>query len=338
MGALLGFDSLLQQDGMKRLAEDDVQTRSYRVKMSLVERPGLEQRSVAAITELTSRVSNSEIPKYLDQLEIPFVATFDPNTGKFRSQRGENTPRPIDLVLATNMLSVGVDVNRLGVMVVNGQPKGTAEYIQATSRVGRAFPGLVASVLTWARPRDLSHYETFEHYHATFYQHVEAQSVTPFSPRAMDRGLTGTMLSVIRNRFDPFSPNAGAGALNGPSRPEMLSTIEALSERTWEVTEDSARRGLVTAELKSRADQWAREAGVPGRLLVYQKYGAGPTAYALLEVPGLRPWSTWTVPMSMREVEPGVNLVMEDDRSHDDPEWNARAIDDEADTDEEVSS
>ena len=71
------------------------------------------------------------------------------------------------------MLSVGVDINRIGLMVVNGQPKNTAEYIQATSRVGRSFPGLVCTVLTWSRPRDLSHYETFEHYHATFYKHVE---------------------------------------------------------------------------------------------------------------------------------------------------------------------
>lgn len=332
------FNSLRELGGMKRLAEDDVKTRAFRVKMSLVERPGLEQRSTGEPAELTSRVSNSEIPKYLDQLEIPFDAAFDPTTGKYKVRREENAPRPIDVVLATNMLSVGVDVNRLGVMVVNGQPKGTAEYIQATSRVGRAFPGLVASVLTWARPRDLSHYETFEHYHATFYQHVEAQSVTPFSPRAMDRGLTGTMLSVMRNRFDPFSPNAGAGALNSPSRPEMVSTIEALSARTWEVTEDSAKKGLATAELKSRADQWAKEAGVTGRLLVYQKYGAGPTAYALLEAPGLRPWSTWTVPMSMREVEPGVNLVMEDDRSLNDPRWNARPANNDADSDEEASS
>jgi hypothetical protein len=221
-------------------------------------------------------------------------------------------------------------VSRLGVMVVNGQPKGTAEYIQATSRVGRAFPGLVAAVLTWARPRDLSHYETFEHYHATFYQHVEAQSVTPFSPRAMDRGLTGAMLAMMRNRFEPFSPNPGAGALSSPSRPEMVSVIDSVTARTWEVTEDSAKKGLATAELKSRADLWAKEAAVPGRLLVYQKYGAGPTAYALLEAPGIRPWSTWTVPMSMREVEPGVNLVMEDDRSNQDPVWRPRPTDDDA--------
>ena len=318
------FNSLRELGGMKRLAEDDVQTRSYRVKMSLVQRPGLEQRSVSTIAELTSRVSNADIPKYLDQLEIPFDGTFDLTKGKFVVQRAPDAPRPIDVVLATNMLSVGVDVNRLGVMVVNGQPKGTAEYIQATSRVGRAFPGLVAAVLTWARPRDLSHYETFEHYHATFYQHVEAQSVTPFSPRAMDRGLTGAMLAVMRNRFEPFAPNPGASALTSPSLPAMMSTVDSLTERTWEVTEDSAKKNLATAELKSRADAWAKEVSVPGRMLVYQKYGAGPTAYALLEAPGIKPWSTWTVPMSMREVEPGVNLVMEDDRSTEDPLWRPR--------------
>lgn len=319
------FNSLRELGGMKRLAEDDVQTRSYRVKMSLVQRPGLEQRTVSTIAELTSRVSNADIPKYLDQLEIPFDAAYDTNAARLaKNHRAPEVPRPIDVVLATNMLSVGVDVNRLGVMVVNGQPKGTAEYIQATSRVGRAYPGLVAAVLTWARPRDLSHYETFEHYHATFYQHVEAQSVTPFSPRAMDRGLTGAMLAVMRNRFEPFAPNPGAGALTSPSRPEVASTVDSVTERAWEVTEDSAKKNLAMAEMKSRADEWAKEAAVPGRVLVYQKYGAGPTAYALLEAPGIKPWSTWTVPMSMREVEPGVSLVMEDDRSNQDPVWRPR--------------
>ena len=73
-------------------------------------------------------------------------------------------------------------------MVVAGQPKATAEYIQATSRVGRHHPGLVATVYNWARPRDLSHYERFEHYHATFYQHVEALSVTPFAPARWTEG------------------------------------------------------------------------------------------------------------------------------------------------------
>ena len=320
------FNSLRELGGMRRLAEDDVQTRAFRVGMGLVGRPGLSKRSVDEISELTSRVSSHDIPRYLDQLEVPFDGVFDPAQGTWKTNsRKPGEARPIDAVLATNMLSVGVDVNRLGVMVVNGQPKGAAEYIQATSRVGRAWPGLVATVFTWARPRDLSHYETFEHYHATFYQHVEAQSVTPFSPRALDRGLTGAMLSVMRHGYGPFAANDGAGAMDSPSRSEMLETIDAMSSRTWEVTEDSRKRALTEAELKARADDWAREAGVGGRTLVYRKSGAGPTAYPLMSRPNANPWGDWTVPMSMREVEPGVRLVMDDEYPVGESEWRPRA-------------
>jgi hypothetical protein len=125
--------------------------------------------------------------------------------------------------------------------------------------------------------------------------------------------------------------------MTSPSRAEVISTVDSVAERTWEVTEDSAKKNLATAELKSRADEWAKEAGVPGRMLVYQRYGAGPTAYALLEAPGIKPWSTWTVPMSMREVEPGVNLVMEDDRSNQDPAWRPRPTSEDEATDVEES-
>src|SRR5262249_49523207 len=155
--------------GMRRLAEDDVRSRAFRATLAEFERPGLAQRDVRQIQELTSRASSSAIPRILDRMEDTF-----PEIGVRKDQT------PIDIALATNMLSVGVDVQRLGLWVVNGQPKTTAEYIQATSRVGRHRPGFVCTVLNWSRPRDLSHYENFEHYHATFYQHVEALSVTPF--------------------------------------------------------------------------------------------------------------------------------------------------------------
>src|SRR5262249_4984252 len=129
---------------------------------------------------------------------------------KNRRQGEDFIHRPLDVLLATNMISVGVDVPRLGLMVVAGQPKTTAEYIQATSRVGRKHPGLVCTVYNWARPRDMSHYETFEHYHATFYKHVEALSVTPFSAGATYRGLSALLVSLIRLPGFEFNSNEKA--------------------------------------------------------------------------------------------------------------------------------
>lgn len=305
------FNSLRELGGMKRLAEDDVQTRAYRVRMSLVDRPGLSQRSVSNIRELTSRVNSRDIPRYLDQLEVKFKAAIDPEKGHYVCTWADGDVRAIDVVLATNMLSVGVDVNRLGLMVVNGQPKGTAEYIQATSRVGRSFPGLVCTVLTWARPRDLSHYETFEHYHATFYKHVEAQSVTPFSPRAMDRGLTGTLLSVMRLEHPIFAPNDGAGALDKPDKNEAAEARTLVVERAWQVSQEGDLRDLAEGELKERLDEWSTEAGKGGRTLAYERKGQNKqTTVALLKRPGIQAWDNFTVPMSMREVEPGVRLIM----------------------------
>lgn len=307
------FNSLRELGGMRRLAEDDVQTRAYRVQMSDVKRPGLSQRSVRIVDELTSRVSNKEIPKKLDQLEVKFKPTWE---------KGET--RAIDIVLATNMLSVGVDVNRIGLMVVNGQPKNTAEYIQATSRVGRSFPGLVCTVLTWSRPRDLSHYETFEHYHATFYKHVEAQSVTPFAARALDRGLTGAMVSLLRLENDSMNPNPGAQSLDSSGKGEALRARKVLSERAWKV-KDKAARTTADNMTADRIDRWVKESVKAGRRLGYEtERGQGDLA-ALLKKPGALAWDEFTVPMSMREVEPGVQLIMDASKhSSEPPSWKPK--------------
>lgn len=135
--------------------------------------------------ELTSREKSEDIGRVIQQ-ELPVKFTKDGST------------YPYDFVLASNMISVGVDVGRLGSMVVVGQPKATAEYIQATSRVGRENPGIVLTTYNQAKSRDRSHYEQFCQYHASFYKYVEATSITPFADRARDRALQTLYIILCR--------------------------------------------------------------------------------------------------------------------------------------------
>ena len=136
------------------------------------------------------------------------------------------------MAIATNMISVGLDITRLGLMVVLGQPKTSAEYIQATSRVGRdpERPGLVVTLLNIHRPRDRSHYERFAVFHQSFYRSVEATSVTPFSPRALDRGLAGTLVALVRLGHAPMTPPKGAvEILTSGQRLDFV--VQALADR-----------------------------------------------------------------------------------------------------------
>lgn len=310
------FNSLRELGGMRRLVEDDVTTRVFRVERDEdLARPGLAGRQLRNIEELTSRLSSDKIPVTLDWLEEGFDPTADAEREAARD-RGEpiKRRRPIDALLATNMVSVGVDVRRLGLMVVAGQPKNTAEYIQATSRVGRSSPGLVTTVLNWARPRDLSHYERFEHYHATFYQYVEALSVTPFAKRAVDRGLSGLLVSLLRIDVPDLTPNAGAGQLKRGAA-YSKDVVEEIVRRAWNVAQDSDLKELITEMLRERLDQWKHEAEMPGRSLVYKatkSAGAGGEAAPLLRTPGVQSWDSFTLLNSLRDVEPSINLIKKD--------------------------
>jgi hypothetical protein len=152
--------------------------------------------------ELTSRKNSGEVLDNLHALENDI----------FQIEK-----KPIDLALATNMISVGLDVSRLGLMTVNGQPKTTAEYIQATSRVGRDIeggPGLVVVLYDVSRSRDRSHFETFQYYHSKLYASVEPTSVTSFSTPVMKRFMHAVIISILRWGKDfsvsserPFPPN-----------------------------------------------------------------------------------------------------------------------------------
>ena len=145
-----------------------------------------ERRFINRDLELTSRIQSSAITEVLQQLFSPYPG-------------GENR-RPVDVCLATNMIQVGLDVPRLGLMTVVGQPKTTSEYIQATSRVGRSAtgPGLVLAVYNAAKPRDRSHYEHFRAYHQSIYRWVEPTSVTPFAVPVRERALHAQIVTLAR--------------------------------------------------------------------------------------------------------------------------------------------
>ena len=303
------FNSLRELGGMRRLVDDDVQTRARRIERE--DRPGLSNRFVRIVEELTSRVSSSDIPVRLDQLEVPFKAPGE------NFEKGET--RPVDVVLATNMLSVGVDVGRLGVMVVAGQPKSTAEYIQATSRVGRRHPGLVLSLLNWSRPRDLSHYESFEHYHATFYQQVEALSVTPFSSRALDRGLAGALAAWTRLSSLEGNPNGAAAEVATIIDHDEATKIFEL--RAENISDDSEVGERVHQFTKQKLEEWSDEADRGERHLGYRESRDGTTV-GLLRQPGTGRWQSFTVPNSMREVEPNVGLILRPERHEDLEPWD----------------
>lgn len=305
------FTSTRELAGMRRLVEDDVADR-----LANPQGHGTKRKR-PIIAELTSRMPSSRIATTLADLEHGFDPALDTNAAleEFRARTNkEAAPKTerqfaLDVLLATSMLQVGVDVQRLGLMMVTGQPKSTAEYIQATSRIGRdpARPGLVLTVYQWNRPRDLAHYESFAYDHATFGMRVEGVATTPFSDRALDRGLTAVLVAALRHHDAASLPNTAAGtlALSGPAIQAVLGAIEA---RAAVVTHDPERARRARQAAQYRLDSWDRKRSPATGQLGYQ---VDADVTGLLARPDTGTWDTWTAPMSLREVEPDIALQLD---------------------------
>lgn len=237
------FNSLRELGGASTQILDDVQSRlDYLAKTKFAsEYPGVDTSKGYTYTEeLTSRMSNSEITEII-QVKLK------------RSYSQGNHADVFDYLLASNMISVGVDVGRLGAMVVAGQPKTNAEYIQATSRVGRDNPGLVVAVYNASRSRDRSHYEQFLKYHSALYRYVEATSLTPFSDRARDRGLHALYVSLCRYLIENLRGNSQA--INYRSdNPEVKKVEKIIIDYVRRVDPDEL--AAVRDELKDIQDAW----------------------------------------------------------------------------------
>lgn len=203
--ALCYFNALRELGGARRIVEDEVRMRlaSYGDERRRLDPPDapFADRRLREPLELTSRVSTDKVAEAKERLGRPSA---DPKDG-------------VDVALATNMISVGLDIGRLGLMLVQGQPKTAAEYIQATSRVGRREeqPGLVLALLNAHKPRDRLHHEGFRQFHACFYRSVEATSVTPWAARALDRALAAVVVAAGRHLAPQLSPEDAAARFRG---------------------------------------------------------------------------------------------------------------------------
>lgn len=237
-------NSIRELGRTKTVTYDDVKEHSQ----TLCERYGKQghQRyfNDKAVRELTSRIPAEDIPDILQRL---FVSHPDKEA--------------IDVLLATNMISVGVDVDRLGLMVILGQPKTTSEYIQASSRVGRKYPGLVFMLASSVKSRDRSHYEQFRQYHQSIYRHVEPTSVTPFSPPAREKALHAVLISIIRH-VGGLGKNEDLKKLD-VSDPRIRNAVKLLMDRvrTVDKSEEEATEGEVDRILSEIQDLTKLEGG-----------------------------------------------------------------------------
>ncbi len=305
--ALCYFNALRELGGARRIVEDEVRERAGRYgtrrrRKSPEDQP-FADRSIGLVMELTSRESTDKVALAKQRLETPFL-------------RGEET---VDVALATNMISVGLDITRLGLMLVQGQPKTAAEYIQATSRVGRDHnrPGLVVPVLNLHKPRDRMHFEHFGHFHRTFYRAVEATSVTPWAARALDRALAAVVVSAARHLDPSMTPDTAVSEL--VNHPEVAKAVRDFIVSRAPETAVAGGRATLGALIDGIMTDWrdtAEERTVGGSAFAYshkkspQRLLHQPLEADLEGLPAAH--QRFVAGRSMRDVEAAVRMKVKD--------------------------
>jgi hypothetical protein len=285
------FNSLRELGGAATLLVADA--RDYlRVIIDRHGFPYSKIRQLLNVEELTSRIRGDKIPAAIQKLEIPFR----------RNAQGY-VEETVEACLASNIIEVGIDIDRLSLMVIVGQPKTTSQYIQVSSRVGRSAnaPGLVVITFSQSKPRDRSHYERFRSYHQRLYAQVEPTSVTPFSPPAVDRALHGIIVAAARQ--------LGSGSQASMPRPfplvrgKVLRNLieDMIDQRVLKV--DPAESDNVRQKMLQRLREWA--VWNPAE---YGTFGPPPDNPPLIHPAGSREpvgWNghSWPTLSSLRDVD-----------------------------------
>lgn len=280
------FNSLRVLGGARMQVQDDVNDR-LELLAALHSKPKREI-PVDRRIELTSREPSGDIPDHLRRMDIGLP--------------GSET---LDVILATNMISVGVDINRLGLMAVMGQPQSTSEYIQATSRVGRRYPGLVVTMLNAAKSRDRSHYESFRDYHSALYRQVESSSVTPFSAQARSRALHAVFIALARLTVQDLRSNDGARRI-GQTLDHLDGAKSAILDRVRRVEPDEA--AATSAELEQIIAAWVARAEEEPDLVYANQHHPDKALLGDAGLAGEDFQSTFPTLWSLRDVDLSSNL------------------------------
>ena len=241
------FNSLRDLGKCSTLVCDDVKDSIRFMKGRLSTRH--DARNYTLPDELTSRVTTTELNKTLDKLEKNTYSSTNPGRGSKKAS---------DIVLATNMISVGIDVARLNVMLMVGQPKLTSEYIQASSRVGRNDPGVVFVQYDAGKSRDRSHYEQFRPYHEGFYRYVEPTGATPFSRPAIDRAIHAVLVSMLRAKSSDYQDDPNQINVKGKVLADSVEVIMHRMEDVLKKINPNSQAPSSESALKDELD-YARE-------------------------------------------------------------------------------
>ena len=234
------------------------------------------------VDELTSNVKHYELPQKLERLFLPAT-----------------DPESLSIVAATNMISVGVDVPRLGLMTIYGQPFSTSEYIQASSRVGRktTHPGLVVTHFSKTKIRDTSHYETFHSFHQALYRFIEPTSVTPLALPARFRCLPAALIGTVRQACGLLNNDSARDF--DPNKAEIRHAINVLESRLSATLDPETIDAQV--QLKALVDDWTSRTMRQGRSMFFDSRGQGH--YSLIGNISNPKIGSWACPTSFRNVD-----------------------------------
>ena len=243
-------------------------------------------RRFPRIRELTGRLSDDQIPRSIDELSQPAGS------------------RATDVCLASNIIEVGIDIDRLSLMTVVGQPKTTSTYIQVTGRVGRLWqerPGLIVTIYSPSKPRDRSHFEKFRSYHERLYAQVEPTSVTPFAPPVLDRALHAVMTGFVRqNGESDLSPYPVPEAAIQEAFELLEKRVLAVDENERSHFEEMFHKRRRQWETWERT-RWRSQRGDEDFGLLRR-----PGEYVPSDVQGL----SWATPNSLRNVDAECQAVV----------------------------